>query len=232
MIEQLQECQPRDFMGAPNAPSKIAFRTSATTETEVKNWLSAMMTCSQCTYRVRRTYKPTMKRVKYKVDLICQHKRKPLTKQQLATRSSHSSHHTLVHGIRKKKTDCPSTMTIVLQNPTKKVLRTSSSPDDICSHATKIKLDFDHNHPICGAHFLSFCPIKEETKEQFFNYLTKGILQQLHSTLTSQGYCKHNLLATPRRQIWQTEPSTRHVKMSVACTVTGEEVKWDLKMVN
>ncbi len=47
MIEQLQECQPRDFMGVPNAPFKIAFRPSATTETEVKNWLSAMMTRSQ-----------------------------------------------------------------------------------------------------------------------------------------------------------------------------------------
>ena len=25
MIEQLQECQPRDFMGAPNAPFKLLF---------------------------------------------------------------------------------------------------------------------------------------------------------------------------------------------------------------
>ena len=133
-----------------------------------------------------------MKRVKYKVDLICQHKRKLLTKQQLATRSSHSSHQTFVYAIREKKTDCPLTMTIVLQNPTKKVLRTSSSPDDICSHATKIKLDFDHNHPICGAHFLSFCPIKEETKESFFQLFDEG-----HSAATSfHTYDESRLLQT------------------------------------
>ena len=123
IVEQLDESEPRDFTGAPGQQFKALIRTSTTNEKEAKQWLSSMMEHSQCTYRTSQTYKPTMTRVLYKVDMHCQHKRKVLTTKQRAKMSLHVTKKCLAAGLRKKKTDCPSTLTLRVQRPSNKLVR-------------------------------------------------------------------------------------------------------------
>ena len=51
-------------------------------ETQAKDWVDSLSEKTKCTYRVSHTYKPSLKRVTFKIDMHCQHFRKPPTKKQ------------------------------------------------------------------------------------------------------------------------------------------------------
>ena len=176
IVEQLDEYELRDFTGAPGQQFKLKalIRTSTTNEKEAKQWLSSMMEHSQCTYRTSRTYKPTMTRVLYKVDMHCQHKRKVLTTKQRAKMSLHVTKKCLAAGLRKKKTDCPSALTLRVQRPSNKLVRKYRTPNDLLQHPTLVNIVHDHNHPIHSTHSLSFRPIHQETKESYFQLFQAG----------------------------------------------------------
>ena len=61
--------------------------------------------------------------VLYKVEMHCQHKRKPLTPLQLQQKANarvKSSRKVLMHDLRQKKTECPSCLKFTVVIPTKK----------------------------------------------------------------------------------------------------------------
>ncbi len=70
------------FLGAPAHAFKSTIRINLSTENDGKKWLERMMKHSMCTYRQSKGRKPGCKRVLYKVEMHCQHKKKPLTQQQ------------------------------------------------------------------------------------------------------------------------------------------------------
>jgi len=73
---------------------------------QVRNWLAEMSDQCKCTYRVTRTYKPSLKRVIFKVDLHCQHFRKKLTPKQLAVKKI-SQPKTMLSDVNQKKNAMP-----------------------------------------------------------------------------------------------------------------------------
>ena len=73
----------------------------------------------------------------------------------------------LVQNIRRKKTGCPSTLTLTVTVPTKKQRYASAWPY-LVSHPTILQVSFTHNHPLESAHVQGFRPIAPETKEELF----------------------------------------------------------------
>jgi hypothetical protein len=65
-------------------------------------------------------------------------------------------------------------LTLTLQVPTKKQQRAAEQHPYLLTHRAVLKLDFTHNHPIHAAHTLSFRPVSDETKHQFFDLFEKG----------------------------------------------------------
>ncbi len=125
---------------------------------------------TKCTYRVSRTYKPTLKRVTYKIDMHCQHFRKPLTKQQQQVHNQvKKKSRTLLSSVNCKKTECPSTLKITIQKPPK-----TKVPKHHDTHKAFVKLVFHHNHPVNSAHVLGFRPVAEETRKKYVRLLTLG----------------------------------------------------------
>jgi len=132
---------------------------------------------SMCTYRQSKGRKSGRKRVLYKVEMHCQHKKKPLTQQQreqAATLKVLDSGKGLKHEVRKKKTDCPSIIKFKVTVPTKKDQRASVNFPYLVSHPAIFQVSYNHNHPIESAHSLSFRPIHQETKEFFFKLFEVG----------------------------------------------------------
>ena len=143
-----------------------------------KRWLESMMKHSKCTYRQSKGRRPGGKRVIFKVEMHCQHKRKPLTPRQIEQKASVSagnSNKWLMHGLRQKKMDCCSVLKLTVSIPTKKDQRASlDHPYYLVSHPSILQITFTHNHPIESAHSLSFRPIDLETKECFFKLFRMG----------------------------------------------------------
>ena len=85
-----------------------------------------------------------------------------------------------MHGLRQKKTDCPSVLKFTVSIPTKKDQRASLDHPYLVSHPSILQITFTHNHPIESAHCLSFRPIDLETKESFFKLFRMAIVLHQH----------------------------------------------------
>ena len=136
-----------------------------------------MMQHSKCTYCHTKGKAPGLKRVLYKAEMHCQHKRKKLTlkqQQKASLAKSKNSKKVLTHEIRMKKTDCPSKLTITTLLPSKKDRLASDKKPYVVTHPTVLRVTFNHNHPLASAHALSVRPISEETKELFLELFQKG----------------------------------------------------------
>ena len=173
-----QDQETRSFEGAPEFAFSAVIRINLESTEAVDNWLKKMMETSLCTYRVSRGgHKPVGKRILCKHEMHCQHSRKALTPKQIqksAAAKAKKLRKPLCTLARDKKTQCPSTLTLSLQVPTKKQKRAAEQHPYLLSHRAVLKLDFIHNHPIHAAHPLSFRPISEKTKQQFLEYFDKG----------------------------------------------------------
>ncbi len=161
-----------------------------------------MMKQSMCTYRHSKGRSPGLKRVLYKVEMHCQHRKKELTarqKEQAAKARAKNGRKILMHDVRQKKTGCPSTLKLTVTVPTKKDQRKFSH---IVSHPTVLKIVFNHNHPIESAHSLSFRPIADITKEAFFELFRKGhtasSAHHWHETKLFLDSCEDQLLIADR----------------------------------
>ena len=120
--------------------------------------MKKMSNHSTCTYRTTKTVKTSSKRVKCKYAKHCQHFAKKLSQKQkeksALSRAKKKTKAPLVSQLRNKKTNCPSSFTLVVQIPTKAQKKEAESQPYLLSHCGVLKMTFDHNHPIRAAHTL------------------------------------------------------------------------------
>uniref|UniRef100_A0A1X7VXB9 Uncharacterized protein n=1 Tax=Amphimedon queenslandica TaxID=400682 RepID=A0A1X7VXB9_AMPQE len=170
LIESYRTLPQHKFCGAPVANFETRIRVNMDNEEQAKSWVDSLSKKTKCTYRVSRTYKPSLKRVMYKIDLHCQHFRKPLTRKQQQMRSQKKTRpSTLLSGVHCKKTNCPSKLSITIQKPPK-----SKVPKHHDTHKGVVKLTFHHNHPIDSAHVLGFRPVSEDTRKKYVRLFSLG----------------------------------------------------------
>ena len=81
VIEDFQSKMSEKFEGAPINCFEAVIRINLTSEEEAKQWIQDMAH-SLTTYRITRTTTPGLKRVQCKIEMHCQHYRKPLTSKQ------------------------------------------------------------------------------------------------------------------------------------------------------
>ena len=79
IIETYQESS-ESHEDAPQFSATI--RINLQNETDARDWINEMSNHSKCTYRVTKTVKPGMKRIKCKFVMHCQHYAKKLTQKQ------------------------------------------------------------------------------------------------------------------------------------------------------
>ena len=120
-VEYYQALPQHKFCGAPVANYEVHVRVNLDDETQVKDWVDSLSEKTKCTYRASRTYKPSLKRVTFKIDMHCQHFRKPLTKKQQHSHDQKKRKSlTLLSRVNCKITECPSRLNITIQKPPKK----------------------------------------------------------------------------------------------------------------
>lgn len=86
VIEDFQPKSNEEFEGAPMHCFEAVIRINLTNEEEANQWIQDMMVHSLTTYRITRTTSPGLKRVQCKLEMHCQHYRKPLTKKTKTSR--------------------------------------------------------------------------------------------------------------------------------------------------
>lgn len=168
-VTNLAELSKEEFSGAPAYAFESTVRVNVNNADDAKKWLQSMMKHSNCTYRHSKGRNPGLKKVLYKVEMHCQHFRKPLTPLQLEQKASarkKNPRKVLMHDLRQKKTNCPSRLKFTVLVPPKK--------KRLASHPAILEVTYNHNHPIESAHALSFRPINPEVKETFFKLFRKG----------------------------------------------------------
>ncbi len=193
VIQSHQTLDTQAFEGAPEFAFSATIRINLETPEAIDTWLKKMMDTSLCTYRVTRGgHKPVGKRVLCRHEMHCQHNRKPLTPKQIqlsANAKAKQQRKPLCTRVREKKTQCPSTLTLSLQVPTKKQNRAAEEHPYLVSHKAVLRLEFAHNHPIHSAHSLSFRPVSESTKQHFFSFLRKDTVHHLLGTPMNKCCC-------------------------------------------
>ena len=127
-------------------------------ESTTTEWLKAFENHTNTTYRVTRGSKFQGKRILYKTERHCQHKRKDSKKISKCTNKERLN-------LREKKTNCPSHLILKLHSTNNCIVKT---------HPCELILHWDHNHTINSAKALSFRPISEDTKEKFETYFDQG----------------------------------------------------------
>ena len=128
-------------------------------ETDARDWINEMSNHSKCTYRVTKTVKPSMKRIKCKFVMHCQHYAKLTQKQReksALARVKKAKKGSLSLQLRNQKNDCPSNFILVVQIPTKTQTRPSELKPYLLTHCGVFEVHFTHNHPVYAAHTLSF----------------------------------------------------------------------------
>jgi len=119
----------------------------------------------------------------------CQHQRKPLSiKQSAAKAVCKKKSNPLMEDVRQKKTGCPSSLVLKIQNPTKKELYNRHT--NFCSsHKGHLQFNFTHNHFLHSAHTLGFRPVSAETKEKYAKLFLAG-----HSAASAHHYYENILM--------------------------------------
>ena len=153
-------------------------RINLTKEEDANKWMESMSNHSKCTYRVTKTVTACMKKISCKFVKHCQHYAKKLSPKQ-AEKSAISRVHKkgkapLTSQVRKKKTNCPSSFTLVIQIPTKTQIENAKSQPHLLTHHGVLKINFDHNHPVQAAHTLSFRDVSKETKKELSDLFEIG----------------------------------------------------------
>ena len=75
IVESFNKFPVHTFCGAPTVNFDAYIRVNLNDDRESR-WIEALSEKSKCTYRTTRTYKPSMKKVSFKVDMHCQHLKK------------------------------------------------------------------------------------------------------------------------------------------------------------
>ena len=167
VVENFTKLPQQKFCGASTINFEVYVRVNLDDHNEVKQWVEALSEKTKCTYRVTRTYKPSMKKVTFKIDMHCQHFRKQLTNKQLSAKKVKPK--TMLTGVKCKKTQCSSTLKITIHKPPKGKVQKYRG-----THKAHVKFIFHHNHPIESAHVLGFRPVAEATKVTYTQLFSSG----------------------------------------------------------
>jgi len=119
IIETYQESR-ESHKDAPQFSATI--RINLQNETDARDWINEMSNHSKCTYQVTKTVKQSMKRIKCKFVMHCQHYAKLTQKQReksALARVKKTKKRNASLQLRNNKTDCPSNFILVVQIPTK-----------------------------------------------------------------------------------------------------------------
>ena len=92
----------------------------------------------------------------------CQHFRKYFPKGKIPKRGE--------KGLRQKKTECPSRLTLRIYSKRPTVVQKLPVSDHLC----EVDLIYDHDHPVDSAHSLSFRDVTDEAKTIFHEYFKNG----------------------------------------------------------
>ena len=129
VVEEFNELPKEEY---PDLRFTATIRINLNNDEEAKKWIGKMCNHSKCTYRVTRTYKPSLKRILWRTDMHCQHQRKPLSiKQSAAKAVCKKTLNPLMEDVQQKKTGCPSSLVLKIKNPTKKELHSQQA--NFCS---------------------------------------------------------------------------------------------------
>ena len=189
IIEECNELSAEGFSGAPSNRFTATLRNNLNNGQEAKDWIDKMCNHSKCTYRITRTYKPSLRQILWHTDMHCQHQRKPLSTKQLAAKAlSKKETNPLMGELRQKKTTCPSSLILKVQSPIKKELY-SCHTNFCCSHKGYLQLNFTHSHPLQSAHVLSFQPVSAETEEKYSKLFSAD-----HNAASAHHYYENTLM--------------------------------------
>ena len=86
-VEKYEDLILEEFSDAAEECFNAEFKINLHSEEEGNNWITDFSVSSQCTYRKTCTYKPTLERVLFKLDMHCHRYRKHLTAKQLNAKS-------------------------------------------------------------------------------------------------------------------------------------------------
>ena len=106
------------FSGAPSHAFKATVRINIHSKEEAQSWLEQMMDYSKCTYHHTKGRAAGLKRVMFKAEMHYQHFKKSLTpkqQSQSALARCKNARKALMHDVRNKKTECPSTVKLTNQ---------------------------------------------------------------------------------------------------------------------
>ena len=167
------------FSGAPEYAYDSTIRVNISNVDRAKEWLQSLMKHSKWTYRHSKGRKPGLKRVLYKVEMHCQHKRKPLTPLQLQQKANarvKSSRKVLMHDLRQKKTECPSCLKFTVVISTKKDQHRALDHPYLLSHPTVLHVTYTLWSQLM--HFL-FAQMILKLKKRSLNCLKKATMLHL-----------------------------------------------------
>lgn len=186
IIEEFSELPKEEY---PDSRFTATIRINLNNAEDAKEWIGKMCYHSKCTYRITRTYKPSLKRILWRTDMHCQHQRKPLSiKQSAAKAVCKKATNPLMEDVKQKKTGCPSSFVLKIKNPTKKEFH-SQQVNFCSSHKGHLQINFTHNHFLHSAHTLGFRPISAETKEKYVKLFLAG-----HNAASAHHYYENVLM--------------------------------------
>ena len=224
MLEEVNVKQKAEFEGAPSHSFHSVIRMNVSSEAEAREWLEEMMAHTLTTYRITRTFKPGLKRVKCKLEMHCQHHKKALTpvqKKQSALAKSKKSRYPLTHTNRDKK-KCPAKLKLVVQIPTKKQHNMAEKRPYLLTHTGVLSITHCHNHPLTSAHVWSFRDVCSETKEVFQELFSMG-----HSAATARHTHEQQLMndaETEADMQFALADRSKNPLVQDVCRLNGEKV--------
>ena len=224
VIEQFQPKSNEEFGGAPVHLFEVVVRISVNNEEEAKQSVQDMMAHSLTTYQTRTT-NPGWKRVRCKLEMHCQHYRKPLSKKQKQAGATVQSKCPITDLNRDKKTECSANLTMVVQIPSKKQQRTSDKYPYLLTHGiTEIEFHSQPSTYFC-THSGSETSLKKPSK-LFFD------LFSVHSAATTKRTYEQQLINSAETEAeMQTSladrlknPLFQDIRTSIDCSRNGKKV--------
>ena len=186
---------------------------------QMQDWINEMSNQSKGTYQVTKTVKPSMKWIKCKFFMHCQHYAKTLTQKQreksALARVMKTKKERFLCSFKTRKLTVPQTLprSANSNQNTDRTVRVKTLY--LLTHCGVFKVHFTHNNPVYGAHTLSFRDVSEHTKVKLH-----GLFDMGHNASLARHALEQQLIAeaeSPEDQqkhsCWRSPKSkpTRHV---------------------
>lgn len=172
MIDAYEELTTETFLGAPSFAFQALFWVNLETSEDVQSWIQQLQEMTRTTFRITNGTSHCMKgkKVIYKTNRHCQHKRKTPTRKMKKQAENKSKGVTRERqherSCRDKNTDCPTALSVTLMSPEQNLKHNQ--------HPCKVKLHYSHNHPLYSGQVLSFRPVSAAAKDAYHQLFQCG----------------------------------------------------------